>query len=124
MSRAGRLNLKADQGSTLTIAFQLLNKNTGQAVSLNGATITAQLRKNVADAAATADFSCSVVSGDDGTGQCVLSAALTAALIMDSANDCEFQNTCFAYDVQVLFAAGNIRHVLFGKILFRPEVTK
>jgi len=123
VSRAGKLNLRADQGSTLTIAFQLKNKNTGQAVSLAGATISAQLRKNVGGALIET-FSTSVVSAPDGTGQAVLSAVQTAGLAMDASDDCKFKNTCYAYDIEVLFAAGDTQAILFGQILFRPEVTK
>lgn len=122
MSCPANLNLCFFQGTTWQIPFRITND--GEPVSLSGATITASLRENIDDAAAAANFSCSVVDGPDGQGQAVLAAATTLALAYDTSPDGERNPTFFFYDIKIQLAGGTVIAPLSGQITAYPAATR
>ena len=106
-------------GSTFTLAFTITNLDVP--VSLAGATISGAIYTDTDDASAAAVFSCSVVSGPDGQGQAVLSAATTAALTYDANPEGERNPTTFLYNIQILLSGGTTLAPLAGVILGYPR---
>lgn len=106
-------------GATFTLAFTITNL--GVPVSLAGATISGAIYNDTDDAAAAAVFSCSVVSGPDGEGQAVLSAAVTAALTYDANPEGERNPTVFLYNIAILLSGGTTLAPLAGVILGYPR---
>lgn len=100
-----------------------IEKN-GDAFTIAGSTITAKLRDQVDDSAAVASFSCSIVDGPNGEGQCVLSAATTGALTYDTSDTDEWTPTIFFADIIITLSAGTVIGPIRFKVLARRAVTR
>jgi hypothetical protein len=71
------LNIRIGDTETISVAIK---DSTGAPVNITGRTYAAQIRTTTDAATALATFSCSIVSGADGTLTATLSASTTAAL--------------------------------------------
>ena len=53
-----------------------------------------------------------------------ITAAVSAALVLDASTEARRVNTLKAYDIELVFASGNIVRLLWGEVEIIPEATK
>lgn len=123
MNNAGYFEIKIDQGSDFILPFELLDER-GTAVSLAGATITAQIRQTPQAADPVATFTGTVTDGPNGEGQISLTAAETAAIDVDNSQPGERALTTYVWDCEVEFSDGTKQRILEGPCYVSPEVTR
>lgn len=122
MAAPATLQLSFLQGTTWTIPIRVTLQ--GVPVSLAGATVTAQLRKNIDDTTASADFSCSITDAANGQCQAVLAAATTEALEYDPSPAGSRDYTTFFYDIIIALSGGDVIGPIMGEILGIPAATR
>jgi len=104
-------NLTVDQGATFSANIDVTD-NDGDALDLNGYTVSGQIRKTYSSLNAI-DFTASVVNPSAGTIQIGLSSVQTGAMKAGR----------YVYDVEVN-NGGTITRVLEGQVEVTPGVTQ
>lgn len=115
---AAKLKLLIEQGATFR---KLLTWKTGTPatpVNLTGCTARMHIRETITDAVPlvtlTTENGGITLGGVAGTIELLISATATAA----------FTWTAGVYDLEVVFASGDVRRLVFGPITVSPEVTR
>jgi hypothetical protein len=115
---AFKLNLKIDQGATFQKIVTWKTGTPAAPVDLTGCTARMQIRARLTDALAlltlTTENGGIALGGDTGTITMTITAAATTLLTWASG----------VYDLEIIFANGTIRRLLYGSVSVSPEVTR
>ena len=106
-------NFSIDQGADFSRTLTVTTDGS-TAYDISGLTLQAQMRKSFASSTASATFTCTVVSGSDGTYKLTLTDTVTAAL----------DDGRYLYDVELILGDSTIEKVHHGIITVLPEATK
>jgi hypothetical protein len=110
--------IKIIQGATLRDVTTWKTGTPAVAVDLTGCTARMQIRAKIADTAAlkslTTENGGIALGGAAGTVTIFLSATDTAAIAWKSG----------VYDLEIVFASGDVRRLLSGSVSVSPEVTR
>ncbi len=107
---ATRIDLLIDQGSTFTLAFDVLDDNSDP-LDLSAYTVAGQMRKNYSTNVSTT-FTTSIANTNEVTLS--LTATETTAITADR----------YVYDVELDDGASTITRIIQGRVTVTPEVTK
>ena len=105
-------NIFIDQGATFTTTVTVTDAN-GDAVSLSGYSVAAQIRKTFLSSSATA-FTATISNASSGEITISLSPTQTAAL----------EAGRFVYDVVITASGGTKTRVVEGQVTVNPSVTR
>ena len=105
-------NIFIDQGATFTTTVTVTDAN-GDAVSLSGYSVAAQIRKTFLSSTATA-FTATISNASSGEITISLSPTQTAAL----------EAGRFVYDVVITASGGTKTRVVEGQVTVNPSVTR
>ena len=105
-------NIFIDQGATFTTTVTVTDAN-GDAVSLSGYSVAAQIRKTFLSSSATA-FTATISNASAGEITITLSPTQTAAL----------EAGRFVYDVLITASGGTKTRVVEGQVTVNPSVTR
>ena len=105
-------NIFIDQGATFTTTVTVTDAN-GDAVSLSGYSVAAQIRKTFLSSSATA-FTATISNASAGEITITLSPTQTAAL----------EAGRFVYDVLITASGGTKTRVVEGQVTVNPRVTR
>ena len=105
-------NIFIDQGATFTTTVTVTDAN-GDAVSLSGYSVAAQIRKTFLSSSATA-FTATISNASAGEITITLSPTQTAAL----------EAGRFVYDVVITASGGTKTRVVEGQVTVNPSVTR
>ena len=105
-------NIFIDQGATFTTTVTVTDAN-GDAVSLSGYSVAAQIRKTFLSSSATA-FTATISNASSGEITISLSPTQTAAL----------EAGRFVYDVLITASGGTKTRVVEGQVTVNPSVTR
>tara|TARA_B100000212_G_C26927559_1_gene344698 strand:- start:174 stop:506 length:333 start_codon:yes stop_codon:yes gene_type:complete len=105
-------NIFIDQGATFTTTVTVTDAN-GDAVSLSGYSVAAQIRKTFLSSSATA-FTATISNASAGEITISLSPTQTAAL----------EAGRFVYDVLITASGGTKTRVVEGQVTVNPSVTR
>ena len=105
-------NIFIDQGATFTTTVTVTDAN-GDAVSLSGYSVAAQIRKTFLSSTATA-FTATISNASSGEITISLSPTQTAAL----------EAGRFVYDVVITSSSGVKTRVVEGQVTVNPSVTR
>ncbi len=105
-------NIFIDQGATFTTTVTVTDAN-GDAVSLSGYSVAAQIRKTFLSSSATA-FTASISNASSGEITISLTPTQTAAL----------EAGRFVYDVLITASGGTKTRVVEGQVTVNPSVTR
>ena len=105
-------NIFIDQGATFTTTVTVTDAN-GDAVSLSGYSVAAQIRKTFLSSSATA-FTATISNASSGEITISLSPTQTTAL----------EAGRFVYDVLITASGGTKTRVVEGQVTVNPSVTR
>ena len=105
-------NIFIDQGATFTTTVTVTDAN-GDAVSLSGYSVAAQIRKTFLSSSATA-FTATISNASSGEITISLTPTQTAAL----------EAGRFVYDVLITASGGTKTRVVEGQVTVNPSVTR
>ena len=105
-------NIFIDQGATFTTTVTVTDAN-GDAVSLSGYSVAAQIRKTFLSSTATA-FTATISNASSGEITISLTPTQTAAL----------EAGRFVYDVVITASGGTKTRVVEGQVTVNPSVTR
>ncbi len=105
-------NIFIDQGATFTTTVTVTDAN-GDAVSLSGYSVAAQIRKTFLSSTATA-FTATISNASSGEITISLTPTQTAAL----------EAGRFVYDVLITASGGTKTRVVEGQVTVNPSVTR
>jgi hypothetical protein len=112
---SGKLNITIEQGATFQRTINLEDSE-GNAISLVGATVAGQLRKDYSSSTSYA-FTLTVTDAAEGEISWVMSSATTATIPVTETDR-------YVYDIEVTYADATVERILEGKATISPEVTR
>lgn len=114
-----KVPLKIDQGATFQKVVTWKSGNPAAPVDLTGCTARAQIRTTVTSPDVLHEMTSSPGGGitiDDVLGEVTID--------IDAATTAGFTWKTAVYDLEIVFAGGNVRRLLHGPVSVSPEVTR
>lgn len=115
---AARLNIKAWQGQDYVLSLE--DEATDTTV-WTGATLQGNIKKAPDTSGAALATFAGAITGTR-TGTVTLTDTQLDAISVDAQTNCEFNSTCYVYEIEIVYADGTVQPLLYGRFDLFPKV--
>ncbi len=121
---AANLDIVIEQGATFRRTFIISSNNTP--IDLTGESFRGKIRETASSSASLADFVLTLKDQltNPGEVEWVLSATNTASIPAVTSESATRAISTYCYDIERVYANGDVDRVFQGLVKFSPEVTK